>query len=937
MDFEILSQAFAFTQQITEAAGDVAAQAGQAAAEAGEAVVEAAEAGTEVAKETVDAVAEAGTETVEAAKEVVDEAKEGAEVAKDAAAEKVEEVTTPVVSAAPEGSIPEVVAAPLEEAAQSINPMLIFWIGLGLFGLFVAYFAIEKVVKRRIVGTALTLGVAAFTLFFFLNFPMPKGIDLQGGTQFVLEIQEDGEKEIDEQAVQDVMATLQRRLDEGGVTDLTMSPQGTNRILLQMPGISEQERDLIRSKLEETAKLELALVHPDAQSTSAFMVSQALEGKVFPGYELVQPYGTASLERKEAERKNLQLLIEDEGDADGVRARKLAKLDKSIAEAREKITEQAEIVQLRAPIGGEMINNAGVSYAPGGFQINVELKGEADSKMRNLTKENVGKRMAILVDREVIMAPSINGVFGANFMITGSFDQNEALNLATKLKNPLQNPIKIETESSVSPAMGEDTIRQGMYAGIAGLSITLLFVLVYYNFAGLVATIGLALNVVIIFGIMSMFQFVMTMPGIAGIILTIGIAIDANVLIYERLREELKAGKSFKAALDAAYGKAFSAIFDANITTLIAAAILLWFATGTIKGFAITLMIGVFGSLFTALLVTRICFGWLMASGILKNINLWSLLKERSIDFLGKRRQAAMISAVLIVSCVSLLIVKKDSALGVGLRGGDLLTIQSAEDLSVPKIQDALRSVDLGGEPQVQQQKPQGTDTVFYTIRVPEKQGDVARDHLREALQMPLVDTSLESVGSNVGNEMLKSSMIALGLGLLGIMAYVSFRFESMAFALGAIVAVIHDLTITLGLVIFFGHEISLITVGALLTIAGYSINDTIVVFDRLREGLRTKRGDIKDVMNFCLNATLGRTILTSITTLIVVGTLFVFGGPSLNDFALTLIIGVLIGTYSSIFVASPIVLWWARTRKLNLRREVMDAEAAKVAGPATA
>tara|TARA_R110002096_G_scaffold376724_9_gene570510 strand:- start:4506 stop:7295 length:2790 start_codon:yes stop_codon:yes gene_type:complete len=929
MDFEILTQAFAFTQQITEAAGDAVAQAGQAAADAGGAVAEAAEAVKDVAKDAAEAGAAAATETAEAAKEAVAQTQ-------DAAAEVAGEARETVVSAAPEGSIPEV-AAPIEEVAHAINPMMIFWIGLGLFGLFVAYFAIEKVVKRRIVGTALTLGVAAFTLFFFLNFPMPKGIDLQGGTQFILEIQSDGEKEIDEQAVQDVMATLQRRLDEGGVTDLTMSPQGTNRILLQMPGISEEERDLIRSKLEETAKLELALVHPNGQSSSAFLVSQAREGKVFPGYELVEPYGTASLERKLEEKKALVALIEAEGDENGLRTRLLAKLDRAIAEAREKISEQAEIVQLRAPIGGELINNAGVSYAPGGFQINVELKGEADGKMRNLTKENVGKRMAILVDREVIMAPSINGVFGANFMITGSFDQHEALTLATKLKNPLQNPIKIESESSVSPAMGEDTIRQGMYAGIAGLAITLLFVLVYYNFAGLVATIGLALNVVIIFGIMSMFQFVMTMPGIAGIILTIGIAIDANVLIYERLREEQKAGKSFKAALDAAYGKAFSAIFDANITTLIAAAILLWFATGTIKGFAITLMIGVFGSLFTSLLVTRVCFGWLMDAGILKNISLWQLVKERSIDFLGKRRKAAMISIILVIGAISLLWVKQDSALGVGLRGGDLLTIQSSEDLSVPKIQDALRSVDLGGEPQVQEQKPQGTETVFYTIRVPEKQGDLARDHLREALQMPLEDTSLESVGSNVGNEMLKSSILALALGLVGIMLYVSFRFESMAFALGAIVAVIHDLTITLGLVIFFGHEINLITVGALLTIAGYSINDTIVVFDRLREGLRTKRGDIKDVMNFCLNATLSRTILTSITTLIVVGTLFVFGGPSLNDFALTLIIGVLIGTYSSLFVASPIVLWWARTRKLNLRREVMDAEAAKVAGPATA
>ena len=926
MDFELLTQALTFAQQVTENAGEAAQQLGEAAAPAAEA--------TEAAPEAADA-ANVVPETTEAAPGTAETtetpASEPAKTATGAGETKVEATGETGVTQPP----PPQPEAP---AVNPINPMVIFLIGLSLFGLFVAYFAIEKIVKRRLVGTVLALGVAAFTLFFFLNYPMPKGIELRGGTQFILELQKDGEKEIDEQAVQDVMATLQRRLDEGGVTDLTMSPQGNNRIVLQMPGITEDERNEIRETLEDTAKLELALVHKDTRTSSAMLVSQAREGKVFPGFELVEPYGTASLERKRSELADLRAKLETEGDKDGQKTRRIAKLVADIDEESKKVAEEEpEIVQIRAPIGGEMIKNAGVGYTPGGYQINVVLKDEANSKMLNLTSENIDERMAILVDREVIMAPRIQGRFGANFMITGDFDQEEAINLATKLKNPLQNPIKIENETSVSPAMGKDTIRQGLYAGIAGLSITLLFVLVYYNVAGFVATVGLALNVIIIFGVMSMFQFVLTMPGIAGIILTIGIAIDANVLIYERLREEQKAGKSFKAALDAAYSKAFSAIFDANITTLIAATILLWFATGTIKGFAITLMIGVFGSLFAALLVTRVCFGWLMDAGILKNISLWQLVKPQNIDFLGKRKLAAVVSLLLVLFSLGLLFSKQDRALGVGLRGGDLLTIQSTEELSVPKIREALQTAKLTGEPQVQEQHPQGTDTVFYTIRVPENEGDVAREHIRETLNMPLKDTSLESVGSNVGNEMLKSSIIALCLGLLGIMAYVTFRFESMAFALGAIVAVVHDLLITLGLLLLFGRELTLITVGALLTIAGYSINDTIVVFDRLREGLKTKRGDIKDVMNFCLNATLGRTILTSLTTLIVVGTLFVFGGPSLNDFALTLIIGVLIGTYSSIFVASPIVLWWARTRKLNLRREVLDAEAAKVAGPATA
>ncbi len=775
--------------------------------------------------------------------------------------------------------------------ALKVSPIAIFWIALLLLGLFIAYFTVEKSFPRRMVGTVLTIGVTIFTLFFFINFPMPKGIDLRGGSEFVLEIQQEGEKVIDEQVQQQVMATLQRRLDAGGQTDLNMSPQGTNRILLQMPGITEEERTAIRTTLQTTAKLEIRLVHPQS---GPVLVSRMQEGDEFiPGYELVEPYDEA--------------------------------------------TGTFEVLEIRKSLDGEVVSNAFRRYGPNGHEIMVSLTNAGGDIMWDVTGKHRGERLAIVVDDKVVSAPVINDQFGKDFVITGDFSQEEADQLSTFLKNPLQSPIEIQSESSVSPAMGADTIRQGLWAGIAGLSVTLLFVLIYYNFAGLIATIGLAINIVIIFGIMSMFQFVMTMPGIAGLILTIGISIDANVLIYERLREELEAEKSLKAALDAAYGKAFSAIFDANITTLIAAGILLWLATGTIKGFATTLIIGVFGSLFAALLVTRVCFGWLVDSGLVSRIRLWSLISGQNIDFIGMRRKAAVLSTVLLVVAAALIFTKKDSALGVGLRGGDLVSIMSAEGLSVPEIKETLAGAGLSSTPQVQEQRNVGTETIFYTIRAAENEGMQALTHLREETGLALEDTQLESVGSQVGSEMLQSSAIAMLLGLVAIMFYVSLRFESMAFALGAIAAVVHDLVIVTGMLLLFGREISLIMVGALLTIAGYSINDTIVVFDRVREGLKTVRGNVGDVMNVCMNATLGRTVLTSMTTSIVVITLFVFGGPSLNDFALTLIIGVLVGTYSSIFVAAPVVLWWARVRKVNLRREVLDAEAAKAASPAAA
>ena len=523
------------------------------------------------------------------------------------------------------------------------------------------------------------------------------------------------------------------------------------------------------------------------------------------------------------------------------------------------------------------------------------------------------------------------------------------------------------------------------------MALTLIFVLIYYNFAGVVATIGLSVNIALIFGVMAILGTAISMPGIAGIILTIGIAIDANVLIYERLREEQGAGKTIKLALDTAYGKAFSAIFDANITTLIAAVALFAVAAGTVKGFSVTLMIGVIGTLFASLLVTRTCFNWLTAGkGLIKALplgtnpfialvvtliigavgvvawrtggrlaaaivvvvlvagflfieakilkNKWSLdLSQIGIDFLGKRKIAMFVSIGLLIGAVAVMGNKKADALAVELREGDQVVFLAPPEVTQAAVIESLSGMEFKTAPAVQEQTNVLTDQKYISMRVDFERGTEALKHVEEDLDQSFDETDIQSVGPVVGQEMLKSSALALGVALLGIMLYVSFRFESFAFALGALAALMHDLVIVTGFVILSGREVSLIMVGALLTIAGYSINDTIVVFDRVREGLKTKRGDVKDIMNFCLNATLSRTLLTSLTTLIVVVTLFVFGGPSLNDFAFTLILGVLIGTYSSIFVASPIVLWWSNKFKLNLRREVLDREQAKISASQSA
>jgi SecD/SecF fusion protein len=408
-----------------------------------------------------------------------------------------------------------------------------------------------------------------------------------------------------------------------------------------------------------------------------------------------------------------------------------------------------------------------------------------------------------------------------------------------------------------------------------------------------------------------MFNFVLTLPGIAGIILTIGMAVDANVLIYERLREELATGKPLNVALNAAYDRAFSAIFDSNVTTLITALILFWKATGPVKGFAVTLTIGIVASMFSALLVTRNCFNWAIASGVLKRVTMSNLIKATNFDFLSKRRLSVGISALVILVSVVVFVLRGEKNFGIDFKGGDLLVLEGQKKVDEGDVRAALKQIDLE-ESVVQTEKSGGKE--FLTIRSAPGTSDRIEKLLDE--KFPEANFRVEQtdkVGKLVGDELARNSLIALGLGIIGIFIYVTARFE-FAFALGAIIALLHDVILTIGAFALFGRELSLIIVGAVLTIAGYSINDTIVVFDRIREGMRkTKAGSLQFIMNRAINETLGRTILTGCTTLLATLALYVLGGPVLHDFAFTILIGILVGTYSSIFVASPIVLWWSR------------------------
>ena len=695
-----------------------------------------------------------------------------------------------------------------------------------------------------------------------------------------------------EQAVE----VIRKRVDYFGGGEPIISPVGKDRILVQIPGLSTEKIEEARQQLSRVAKLEFRIVYPDN--------GQRLQA-IDAGTEVIPP----------------DYKIE---------------VYKPHSDGGKKPPEERLLVKKKADLGGEHVTEAHAGYGNEGWEVALNFDSEGAKIFGKITEAHVNHRFAVVLDGVIQSAPNIREpIYGGSARISGKFGEQEARSLASVLENPLQTPVSIVEQRSVSPTLGLDSIRASIIAGLIGLALTLICVMIYYKFAGLIANLALLVNIILLIGALTMFNFVLTLPGIAGIILTIGIAVDASVLIYERLREELALGKSLKIAVQSAYDKAFSSIFDANVTTLITAAILFWKASGPVKGFAISLSLGILASLFTALIVGRNALGWFVDTGRVKRISMLHLISSRNINFLGKGFLACMCSLALIMAGALAFYLRGDQNFGVDFRGGDLITLSTTQPVSVHDVRQALEPIHLG-EALIQQSTQGGKNII--TIRSAVNTSDAIQRQVANALpQAQFKLEGAERVGAQVGGELARTSLWALALGILGILIFVTFRFE-LSFAVGAIVAVLHDVTITVGVFSLLGRELTLPMVGAVLTIAGYSINDTIVVYDRIREGLASgKRGTIEQIMNDSINQTLSRTILTSTVTLIPIICLFFLGGSVLHDFALAIIIGVVVGTYSSIFIAAPIVLWWTRARggsASTLRREVTQ-KAAAATGPA--
>lgn len=790
----------------------------------------------------------------------------------------------------------------------------IFIFSLALAILLFWYFATEDDAHKRWVGTALAVGVTVFCLLGIFplanigdmiagkktiaqSHTLKPGIDIAGGSSFTLQIQNVEGKQIGPQVVEQAIGVIRKRLNDLGTSDMIIGPRGTNQIFLQMPGVKEEDREAIREQLKKAAKLDFHLVHPN----SAALVKGVQDGGFEPGYELK--------EYQEKDRK---------GNVIGT---------------------EYLLITSRPDLPGTFVEGASAQNDPTqGWLTSLSFSADGRKRFGDLTREHVGDRLAVVLDGVVVSAPSIRtAILNGSAQVTGMGGQRAAMDLASALQNPLEAPLDIIEERSVSSTLGEDAIKQGILSGVVGLLITIIFLLFYYRLAGFVAFIGLTVNIIVLFGIMAMFQFTFTLPGIAGIILTIGMAVDSNVLIYERLKEELAAGKSLATAIHASYDKAFSAIFDSNITTLLTGAVLFWLATDAIRGFAVTLVCGILGTMFAALLVTRVCFRWLTDRKILHKLVVGKPMRNMNIDFMKMSGKAARLSIAMTVIAIATVVYKGNDALSIDFKGGDMITFKLTPEtmVTVPDIEKALGGAGLTKQPIVQEMATPGTEDAILSVSVENGKGADVVKHLRGAIPQFgkkdaegrfLVAESTDSVGPTMGKELLTSSGWAMALGLLAILVYLTVRFE-FAFALGAIVALVHDLIFTVGLMMMLGREFSAGEVGALLTIAGYSVNDTIVVFDRIRENLTTMQGDTTELANEALNSTLSRTLLTSLTTLFILTFMSIFGGPSLRDFSICLIIGIVVGTFSSIYVASSFVLWWSKITGKSLRQQVLDAQ----------
>ncbi|MBD2722948.1 protein translocase subunit SecDF [Hymenobacter armeniacus] len=803
-----------------------------------------------------------------------------------------------------------------------------------------------------------------------------RGIDINSSNEKVIGAID---KEVEE-AIDRSFNILRTRVDKFGVNQPSIQRvKGTGRLQIELPGVDNPDR--VRKLLQGQAKLEFwevwnqnevgpYLVTLDKQLSAKQAAAKAAPAVASAADTTAAAAGDSTSLASQLAKKTKDATADSAANSTqggvlaklftmpgrlGVNLRDTARMNTLLRSPEAKAVlpptlallwslkpttiekqEYLELIPVRKTrdgvpmLSGEAVNDARADIGQNGQpEVLMNMTPAGSRKWAKMTAANIGRQVAMVLDDYVCSAPVVQGeITGGGTSITGSFQIEDTQDLANQLKaGKLPAPTRIVEEAVVGPSLGKEAINQGLYSSLAGVVIIMLFMAFYYGRAGIVADIALLFNIFLILGVLAQFGTALTLPGIAGLILVMGTSVDANVLIFERIREELDHGLSLTDAINKGYSRAFSAIFDSNVTTMLIAVILGFFGTGPVQNFAITLGIGVLTSFLSAVFVSRLIIEWMVKGNenhpmTFSTVISRNLFKNLNFDIVGKRKLAYTFSTLFIVIGFVLMYVQGGPNLGVDFKGGRAYVVDFNKTMEASAVGDKLRPVFEGAGLEVKQYG--SPDRLRITTGYLAEDESPAADAkvvaaLNKGLRQYSADApvikSTSKVGATIADDIKRTSVLSLGLTLLGIFVYVLFRFERWQYSMAAVVALFHDALLVIAafpIARLFGlnYEMDQIFVAALLTVIGFSMNDTVVIYDRIREYLRENpKLTFAQVVNPALNSTFSRTMITFTTVFLVVFVMYVFGGETLRSFSFAMIIGVIFGTYSSLFIATPIIL----------------------------
>ena len=794
---------------------------------------------------------------------------------------------------------------------------------------------------------------------------------------------------------------IRSRIDGFGVVSPNMQKQeGTNRILIELPGVDESAKQRVRKLLSGSAELQFwhvykneevypvmeninktlaASIKTDKDTTAAATTADTAAksgSKLANLAKKNEATDSASLKTQELSKSNPLFAVmnipsyqAENGQASlrpgpvvgWVAQKDTAKVNAYFARPEiasiipqtykfmwgVKPMEGTKIFELYAikvtsldgkpDLGGDAVSNARDDFGPDGKpEVTMYMTGEGAAKWKKMTAEAAANQgsIAIVLDNQVYSAPSVKDeIPGGVSSISGNFKPEETKDLANVLKaGKLPVPAHIVGEYVVGPTLGQESINSGLISSVVGLVVVLIFMAIYYSKAGWVANIALVANLFFLIGAMTSLGAVWTLPGIAGLVLTIGMAVDANVLIYERIKEELAAGKGVRQAIADGYSNAYSAIIDSNIVTLITGIILFYLGTGPIKGFATTLVLGIMTSLFTSIFITRLVFESMLKKDGKISFSIpftANIFKDSNFNFVSGRRKFYIFSSIIIIAGI-ISIFTKGFSLGVDFKGGRAYVVQFEKDINTIEVRDALDD-QFGQVPEVKTYGI-GNQVRITTSYLIEQNGENIDKQVEDklaaglkSLNNPYLIKDAQKIGPTMANDIKTSAVYAVLLAIIAVFIYIVIRFRNVQFGLAAVIALSHDVLVLLAIFSIFNGwlpfslDIDQQFVAAILTVMGYSMNDTVVVFDRVREYLgqsRHKNEDMPTIVNNALNSTLNRTVVTGLCVMLALLVLFFFGGDILRGFSFAMLIGVIFGTYSSLFVATPFVVEFTRKRE---------------------